>query len=124
MASAATSLPRPPRSPCVTRLRAQGALLLVVGPWAAEARAGPAILPGPDSGAATPMSITPQAALQRTIEHREIFHDEMVGLMRQIMGGQVSPVMAAAILSGLRVKKETVGEIAGAAVAMREFSRP
>src|SRR5699024_10812105 len=66
------------------------------------------------------MPITPQEALQRTIEHREIFHDEMVELMRQIMGGQVSPVMTAAILSGLRVKKETVGEIAGAAVAMRE----
>ena len=69
------------------------------------------------------MSISPQEALQRTIEHREIFHDEMVELMRQIMGGEVSPVMTAAILSGLRVKKETVGEIAGAAVAMREFSR-
>src|SRR5690554_3496799 len=69
------------------------------------------------------MPITPQEALQRTIEHREIFHDEMVELMRQIMGGEVSPVMTAAILSGLRVKKETVGEIAGAAVAMREFSR-
>lgn len=70
------------------------------------------------------MPITPQEALQRTIEHREIFHDEMVDLMRQIMGGGLSPVMTAAILSGLRVKKETVGEIAGAAVAMREFSRP
>ena len=69
------------------------------------------------------MTITPQEALQRTIEHREIFHDEMVGLMRQIMRGEVSPVMAAAILTGLRVKKETVGEIAGAATVMREFSR-
>ncbi|WP_028914472.1 MULTISPECIES: anthranilate phosphoribosyltransferase [Pseudoxanthomonas] len=69
------------------------------------------------------MTFTPQEALQRTIEHREIFHDEMVDLMRQIMGGQVSPVMAAAILTGLRVKKETVGEIAGAATVMREFSR-
>ena len=69
------------------------------------------------------MAITPQQALQRTIEHREIFHDEMVGLMRQIMRGDVSPVMAAAILTGLRVKKETVGEIAGAAQVMREFSR-
>ena len=69
------------------------------------------------------MTITPQEALQRTIEHREIFHDEMVGLMRQIMRGDVSPVMAAAILTGLRVKKETVGEIAGAATVMREFSR-
>ncbi|WP_447729524.1 anthranilate phosphoribosyltransferase [Pseudoxanthomonas suwonensis] len=69
------------------------------------------------------MTITAQEALQRTIEHREIFHDEMVDLMRQIMGGQVSAVMAAAILTGLRVKKETVGEIAGAATVMREFSR-
>ena len=69
------------------------------------------------------MAITPQQALQRTIEHREIFHDEMVELMRQIMGGQVSPLMTAAILTGLRVKKETVGEIAGAAQVMREFSR-
>jgi len=70
------------------------------------------------------MSITPQEALQRTIEHREIFHDEMVDLMRQIMRGEMSPVMAAAILTGLRVKKETIGEIAGAAMVMREFARP
>ena len=69
------------------------------------------------------MSITPQEALQRTIEHREIFHDEMVDLMRQIMRGDVSPTMTAAILTGLRVKKETIGEIAGAALVMREFSR-
>ena len=61
------------------------------------------------------MPITPQQALQRTIEHREIFFDEMVELMRQVMRGEVSPVMTAAILTGLRVKKETVDEIAGAA---------
>ncbi|GAB6195053.1 anthranilate phosphoribosyltransferase [Lysobacter xanthus] len=70
------------------------------------------------------MSMTPQQALQRTIEHREIFHDEMVGLMRMIMRGEVSPTMTAAILTGLRVKKETVGEIAGAAQVMREFALP
>ncbi|HWU67275.1 MAG TPA: anthranilate phosphoribosyltransferase [Stenotrophobium sp.] len=69
------------------------------------------------------MPITPQEALQRTIEHREIFHDEMVGLMRSIMRGEVSPVMTAAILTGLRVKKETVGEIAAAASVMRELAR-
>ena len=70
------------------------------------------------------MPITPQEALQRTIEHREIFHDEMVELMRAIMRGEVSPTMTAAILTGLRVKKETVGEIAGAATVLREFARP
>jgi len=69
------------------------------------------------------MPLTPQQALQRTIEHREIFHDEMVDLMRLIMRGEVSPTMTAAILTGLRVKKETIGEIAGAATVMREFSR-
>mgnify|MGYP001281178157 CR=1 FL=1 len=69
------------------------------------------------------MPMTPQEALQRTIEHREIFHDEMVDLVRQVMRGEVSPTMTAAILSGLRVKKETIGEIAGAATVMREFSR-
>ena len=68
------------------------------------------------------MSITPQEALQRTIEHREIFHDEMVDLMRQIMSGQVSPSLIAGILIGLRVKKETIGEIAGAARVMRELA--
>lgn len=68
--------------------------------------------------------MTPQEALQRTIEHREIFHDEMVALMRTIMRGEVSPAMTAAILTGLRVKKETVGEIAGAATVLREFARP
>ncbi len=70
------------------------------------------------------MPITPQEALQRTIEHREIFHDEMVDLMRMIMRGEMSPVMTAAILTGLRVKKETVDEIAAAAMVMREFARP
>ncbi len=68
------------------------------------------------------MAITPQEALTRAIEHREIFHDEMVDLMRQIMRGEVSPVMTAAIITGLRVKKETIGEIAAAAQVMREFA--
>jgi anthranilate phosphoribosyltransferase len=69
-----------------------------------------------------PMPITPQEALQRTIEHREIFHDEMIDLMRQIMRGDVSPTLVAAIVAGLRVKKETVGEIAAAATVMRELA--
>ncbi len=66
--------------------------------------------------------ITPQDALQRVIEHREIFHDEMLHLMRMIMQGEMSPVMMAALITGLRVKKETIGEISAAAQVMREFS--
>jgi anthranilate phosphoribosyltransferase len=68
------------------------------------------------------MPITPQEALQRTIEHSEIFHDEMLHLMRMIMNGELSPVMTAALVTGLRVKKETIGEITAAAQVMREFS--
>ena len=64
----------------------------------------------------------PQDALARLIENREIFHDEMLSLMRQIMSGEVSPVLIAAIVTGLRVKKETIGEITAAATVMREFS--
>jgi anthranilate phosphoribosyltransferase len=68
------------------------------------------------------MPITPQEALQRTIEHREIFHDEMLHIMRLIMSGELSPVMTSALITGLRVKKETIGEITAAAQVMREFS--
>src|SRR5262252_5271932 len=68
------------------------------------------------------MSISMQDALQRTIEHREIFHDEMLSIMRRIMSGEVTPVMIAALTVGLRVKKETIGEIAAAAQVMREFA--
>ena len=68
------------------------------------------------------MSITAQEALVRCIEHREIFHDEMLALMRAIMKGEMSPTMTAALLMGLRVKKETIEEITAAAEVMREFS--
>ncbi len=68
------------------------------------------------------MSITNIEALTRTIEHREIFHDEMLDLMRRIMSGEMSPVMMAAIIIGLRVKKETIGEITAAAQVMRELA--
>jgi hypothetical protein len=71
-----------------------------------------------------PMSITNTDALTRVIEHREIFHDEMLALMRRIMSGEMSPVMIAALSIGLRVKKETIGEIAAAAQVMREFAAP
>ncbi len=64
----------------------------------------------------------PQEALTRIIEHREIFHDEMLSLMRQIMRGELSPALIAAIVTGLRVKKETIGEITAAAQVMREFA--
>ena len=68
------------------------------------------------------MAITPTEALVRCIEHREIFHDEMLALWRKLMSGELSPVQIAAVTMGLRVKKETIGEIAAAAQIMREFA--
>jgi len=68
------------------------------------------------------MPITPQEALTRCIEHREIFHDEMLSLMRTIMSGEMPPLMMAALLVALRIKKETIGEITAAAQVMREFA--
>lgn len=66
--------------------------------------------------------MNPQAILTRLIEHREIPYDDMLALMRQIMQGELSPVMIAAIVVGLRVKQETVNEIAAAAQVMRELA--
>ena len=46
----------------------------------------------------------------------------MLDLMRQIMSGQVSPLMIAAITAGLRVKKETIGEITAAAMRRKSLA--
>ena len=70
------------------------------------------------------MPITPTEALVRCIEHREIFEDEMLSLWRKLMRGELTPVQIAALTMGLRVKKETIGEIAAAAQIMREFATP
>ncbi len=80
------------------------------------------MISSPSLSPVQPSKITAQEALLRTIEHREIFHDEMLTVMRQIMSGDMSPVMMAALITGLRVKKETIGEITAAAEVMREFS--
>ncbi|OGA12283.1 MAG: anthranilate phosphoribosyltransferase [Betaproteobacteria bacterium RIFCSPHIGHO2_12_FULL_69_13] len=61
-------------------------------------------------------------AIQRAVEHREVFHDEMLHVMRQIMRGELTPAQIAGFIVGLRVKKETIGEIAAAAQVMREFA--
>ncbi|TAN55995.1 MAG: anthranilate phosphoribosyltransferase [Betaproteobacteria bacterium] len=68
------------------------------------------------------MNFTIAEAIQRTVEHREVFHDEMLHIMRQIMRGELTPAQIAAFIVGLRVKKETIGEIAAAAQVMREFA--
>src|SRR3954469_7574577 len=78
----------------------------------------------PDALTSRTMSISNTEALARVIDHREIFHDEMLTLMRRIMSGEMSPVMIAALAMGLRVRKETIGEITAAAPVVREFATP
>ena len=68
--------------------------------------------------------ITVAEAIQRTVEHREVFHDEMLHIMRQIMRGELTPAQIAGFIMGLRVKKESIGEIAAAAQVMRELATP
>ena len=68
------------------------------------------------------MKISIADAIQRTVEHREIFHDEMLHVMRQIMRGELTQAQIAGFVMGLRVKKETIGEISAAAQVMREFA--
>ena len=68
--------------------------------------------------------ITIAEAIQRTVEHREVFHDEMLHVMRQIMRGELTPAQIAGFIIGLRVKNETNGEIAAAAQVMRELATP
>ena len=63
-----------------------------------------------------------KTALTALIEKRDLTRDEMLSVMHQIMGGEMTPVQIAGILIGLRCKGETVTEIAAAAQVMRELS--
>ena len=58
--------------------------------------------------------ITVQNALNRLIDNNELFYDEMLYLMRQIMSGEMTQGQTAALLMGLRTKVESVSEIARA----------
>lgn len=68
------------------------------------------------------MAMTPKAALQKLIDHVDLTHDEMLDVMGQIMRGEFTPAQTAGLLMGLRVKGETVDEIAAAAQVMRELA--
>ena len=68
------------------------------------------------------MAITPKIALQRLIDHSDFTHAEMLEIMQQIMGGEFTQIQIAGFLLALRVKGETVTEIAAAAQVMRDLS--
>lgn len=61
-------------------------------------------------------------ALQSLINRTDLTHEQMLGVMRQVMGGELTPVQIAGLLIGLRMKGETVDEIAAAAEVMRELA--
>ncbi|NBT76480.1 MAG: anthranilate phosphoribosyltransferase [Betaproteobacteria bacterium] len=63
-------------------------------------------------------------ALNRLVARQDLSRDEMLSLMRQVMAGDVLPTQLAAFLMALRVKRESVEEIAAAAQVMREFATP
>lgn len=62
------------------------------------------------------------ALLNRLIAREDLPHEDMLALMQHIMGGQLTPAQIAAVLIALRIKGETVTEIAAAAAVMRELS--
>lgn len=61
-------------------------------------------------------------ALQSLINRTDFTHEQMLDVMRQVMGGKLTPVQIASLLMGLSMKGETVDEIAAAAEVMRELA--
>ena len=63
-----------------------------------------------------------QAAIRRITEGQDLSGDEMTAVMRLIMTGRATPAQIGGFLIGLRMKGETVDEIAAAARVMRELA--
>ncbi|MDP4801107.1 MAG: anthranilate phosphoribosyltransferase, partial [Burkholderiaceae bacterium] len=68
--------------------------------------------------------ITLAQALTQLVARQDLSRDEMLGIMRQVMSGAVPAEQLAGLLMALRVKRESVDEIAAAAQVMREFATP
>jgi len=63
-----------------------------------------------------------QSAIKAVTEHKDLSSDEMTSVMRLIMTGEATPAQVGGFLIGLRMKGETVEEVAAAAGVMRELS--
>ncbi len=68
------------------------------------------------------MALVYKEALQALIDRRDFSYEEMHALMHQVMGGELTPAQIAGVLIGLRMKGETVDEIAAAAEVMRSLA--
>ena len=64
-----------------------------------------------------------QAAIRRVVDRHDLSFDEMQSVMRTIMTGDATPAQIAGLLVALRMKGETIDEIAAAASVMRELAQ-
>lgn len=65
-----------------------------------------------------------QEALVRVVAGENMNRQEMAAVMRQVMSGEASDAQIGGLLVGLRLKGESIEEIAGAAQVMRELATP
>jgi len=63
-----------------------------------------------------------KTALSRVVEHIDLNQEEMQDVMRAIMTGQCTDAQIAAFLIALRMKSESIDEITGAALVMRDLA--
>ena len=68
------------------------------------------------------MDLTFKEALQQLLNREDFSHSQMLEIMRMMMSGELTAVQISSLLMGLRMKGETVDEIAAAAKVMRELS--
>lgn len=69
-----------------------------------------------------PNSMTIHEAIATVVEGADFSRDDAAEVMRLLMTGDCTHAQIGALLAGLRIKRETVDEITGFALAMREFS--
>ena len=65
-----------------------------------------------------------QNAVAALVDARDLSREEMAGVMRQVMSGDATDAQIGGLLVALRIKGETIDEIAGAAEVMRELATP
>ena len=63
-------------------------------------------------------------AIGKIVLQQDLAETEMIEVMNQIMGGEATPAQIGSFITALRMKGETIDEIAGAARVMRDHATP